>query len=266
MSDDLSRTVRSAVEATISSGSARYRWRMDVEDGELGSGEGMINFVLSRASMRSRFTVPADTEDTVPGDPQTVENLSIIDGGTLYTMQPVEGGPQPAPWIAIDLGFAGLGATPVGLLLWLRGVTGATPAPLTVPPPAISQLRLDLDLDLAVRRAPDGERTDVRASLEAGRVGLSDAVTQAEVALDDAGRVCWMRSAVPAGSSPYFSVAHGEDRVELAFSEFGRPVPVPVPDAEHRLSVTEFLASIEVTSDAADTGPTPAFWGWSPPS
>jgi hypothetical protein len=256
VAQDVLRELLASAEATMASGSLRYRWRMIADGAELVSGDGVADLTHARTSMRSRFTMPV-----ADGPDQTAENYSIIEGGVLHAMQPMAD-PEPDQWIAVEMGFGGLAATPVGLLLWLRGVTSSVEIDCSAPPPAVRQFRAELDLDLAVRRTPESEREEVRTCMESGRVGLSHATVPAELAVDGAGRVCWLRCAVPPGASPFFSVAFGgDDQVELVLSGFGSPAVVPVPGSGYRLSVAEFLATIEFVPDAADPGSAPTYWG-----
>jgi hypothetical protein len=253
---DVLREVLASAEATMASGSLRYRWRMIADGAELVSGDGVADLTHARTSMKSRFTMPV-----ADGPDQTAENYSIIEGGVLHTMQPMAD-PEPDRWIAVEMGFGGLAATPVGFLLWLRGATSPVEVGCSAPPPAVRQFRAELDLDLAVRRTPEPEREEVRTSLESGRVGLSHATVPAELAVDGAGRVCWLRCTVPPGASPLFPVAFGgDDRVELALSGFGSSAVVPVPGSGYRLTVAEFLASIDIGPDAAEPGTALPSWG-----
>lgn len=261
--DDLSRRTLSAAEATLGSATARFRWRMPASDlvvdgGEpaepLGSGAGSVDFRRGRVAMWSRFALPATepgsepTQADQPGAVQVVQTESVVDDGTLYTLQPQEPTDAGASetWMAIEMGTEGLAATPVGMVAWLRGVTSASRISASPGDPWPERIEATLALGLAVRRAPESERESLYAGLEGGRVGLSDAVVRSELALDGTGRVSWMRVWVPPGASPWFSVAYGEETLELELYAYDTDLEIPVPDAEMRVPVADFMASVEV--------------------
>jgi hypothetical protein len=258
----LSGQVLVAAETTLRSTTARFRWRMPASDlgdgGEpaepLGSGAGSVDFRHGRVAMWSRFALPTPEpgpeppQDGQPGAVQVVQVESVVDDGTLYTLQPQEPADAGAPdtWTAIEMGTEGLAATPIGMVAWLRGVTSASRISASPGAPWPERIEATLALGLAVRRAPESERSYLYAGLEGGRVGLSEAVVRSEIALDDTGRVSWMRVSVPPGASPWFSVAYGEETLELELYAYDSPLAIPVPDAEMRVTAADFLASVEI--------------------
>ncbi|MGL5927479.1 MAG: hypothetical protein ACRCY8_00960 [Dermatophilaceae bacterium] len=113
---------------------------------------------------------------------------------------------------------------------------------------------MTLDLAVAVARAPAPERAALAEALRTGRTGLSGAKVDAEVSLDESGRLCHLDVVIPAGTSPHFDTGeYWADRLQLWFEDFGAEVEVPTPHISIRGSVEEFLRGVVIEED--DTTP-----------
>ncbi|MCA1655659.1 MAG: hypothetical protein LC635_04280 [Pseudonocardiaceae bacterium] len=258
MSSSFEARAMAAADATYSAGTARCRWRMSAGGKVLTTGEGLVDFHRDRVSMRQRFAMPVGDHDTPEAQAVPAETLMLVDRDAVYVPLSSEDVQSDDTWMAVDIGAAGVIGSPIGIFIWLRGVTEATEVAVTAPAPAAVQARVVLDLGLAVRRSPDRDRDAVRASLDAGREGLSTEVVTAEVALDADDRARWMRVVIPAGTSPVFAGATDETEVELLLDRFGVKVNIPLPDAQLRLSLAEFVASIN--TGLGDGESDPAAW------
>jgi hypothetical protein len=271
VSGDLVRRIVASVDRTYDAGTARFRWRMPAEGPWLGLSVGAVDFRTGRLAMRSRFALPGPSvgppghqaahEDGSPqgsragnqnGSPQVVETHSVVADGVLYTLPGVDESPDSHEWIAIELGPDGLATTPVGLIAWARGATTAEATD-----PTGLAATVVLDLPLAIARAPTADQATLRHAWESARVGLSDATVPADVVLGRHGRLTRLRVTVPAGTSPWFAVAHQEDTMQLDLHGFGTPVSIPRPDPTRRFSVAEFLSAIAVPPDEAGWAPEP---------
>ena len=233
MSDEAVAAVRSAVEESLSAGSARFTWFMPEGDNDLsgGYGSGAVDFERQRLAMIHRFLVPAADG----GADQVAEVPSLIDGNDLYMAVPAgDGGGEE--WEVME--HTGLLASPVAPLWWLRGTVAADPQGGSGP-----SYQVKVHLASAIARAGEHERAAVRQSIDEAQAGLAEATISGTVALDPQGRIIRVELELPAGEAGVLPGSVPQRSCLLELTDYGDPAMVTLPEKVTRTTVAAFISA-----------------------